>query len=95
MKTHVFGMLIWSLVSFALYTVLTGIGLAPIVSRHETALTKICGVLSGILAAPFIWIPPQSILDGPQAFVLMSIFWGLVFYCLYAFLRRHQRSRKA
>ncbi len=95
MKTHCFGILIWSLVAFALYTVLTGIGWAPVVSRHETALTTICRVLSGVLAAPFLWIPPQSLLDGLPAFVLMSIFWGSVFYCLYAVLRRFQRSRNA
>ncbi len=93
MKTHVFGILIWSLVAFALYIVVTAIGWVPIVSRQqETALTKICGVISGILTAPFIWIPPQSFLDGPQAFLLMFLFWGVVFYCFHAFLRSYRAS---
>ena len=93
MKTHVFGILVWSLIAFGLYFVLNGIGWSPVITRHETGLTKICGTLSGILTAPFLWISPHGIFDGPQILLLMSLFWGVIFYSVYAFLRRHYRNR--
>ena len=94
MKTHLLGIVVWSLVAFALYTVLSGIGGSPIVTREETALTKTCGTLAEVFPAPFFWIPPRSILGGPQAFVLMSLFWGFVLHGFYRFVRRTGRSRE-
>ena len=41
---------------------------------------------------PFCWIPKNCFLDGPQALILMALFWGTILYVFILGARRLVRN---
>jgi hypothetical protein len=49
---------------------------------------RFCGYIPFVMGYPFSWVRPGSILNGPQLFVLVFLFWGVLLYLLVYVLRR-------
>jgi hypothetical protein len=68
------------------------VALSPIINRPDNlprtkdalpVSVRLCGFIADAMSYPFTFIPPHSILDGPQVMILAALFWGLILYfCL-------------
>jgi hypothetical protein len=93
---HVFGVVVASGVAFLVWTLATGVAWSPILARGDESarsyedplVVRFCGQVVYGMDYPFLWIRPQSFLDGPRSFALMSLFWGCILYLLFHVFRR-------
>lgn len=62
-----------------------GMAMSQYISREETFLTRIGGWISSAMLLPFGWIPVGVLPEGPAAFIIVYVFWGLLFYAAWRF----------
>ena len=88
---HVIGIAVSSGIAFAIWTVSTAIAWSPIIARSDDSersyeklplFIRFCVHIPEVMGYPFSWIRPHGIWDGPQEFVLIWMFWGIIIYLL-------------
>jgi hypothetical protein len=83
------GLGICFVIAFGVWIIATAIAWGPLISRPDdlprddlatTPLQDFCGRINEGMLYPFMWIAPRSLVDGPQAWVLLAVFWGAVLF---------------
>ncbi len=94
---HVAGVLICSLLAYAIWIASSAVAFSPIIARGDDSprtfealpvYIRFCSYLSEAMCYPFLWIRPGSTLDGSHALVLMALFWGGILYLPFYAIRR-------
>jgi hypothetical protein len=100
------GVAVGSVFAFLIWIVCDIIGLIPITSERvrESSpqdhpafwiVVQFFGCITYAMDYPLSWIRPGSILDGPQQLILLSLFWGIIFYLLFYAFRRFRHKAVA
>ncbi|MBL9185465.1 MAG: hypothetical protein JNN17_25175 [Verrucomicrobiaceae bacterium] len=87
---HCFGFCIAMILAFLILQVSLGFVMSQYIGREEMLLTRIGGWISSAMLWPFGWIPVGALPEGPSAFIIVYVFWGLLFYAAWLFWKhRH------
>ena len=86
---HLLGVFGCSLAAFLIWLTATAVAMRPIINRTDdlsrnengfSTVERICGNVSDGMGYPFSSLPAHGILDGPQSFLIMALFWGSLLY---------------
>ena len=77
--------------AFLLVQVSLGLVMSQHINREETVLTWMAGWVSSLMLWPFGWIPVGVLPDGPSAFIIVYLFWGLLFYAAWRLWKCRRR----
>ena len=85
------GLCIAMIMAFLLLQLSLGLVTSQYISKEETLLTWIGFWISSTMLWPFVWIPVGVLPDGPSAFIIVYVFWGLLLYSAWHLWRRRTR----
>jgi hypothetical protein len=78
---------------FLFWLILSTIGWSSVFGKRDLWIVQVIHLPLVLYGAPFRWVKPGSVLDGPALLALPALFWGGILYasCLgIAWLRRAQ-----
>lgn len=88
---HVAGIAIATLAAVLLLQASLGLAMSQYIKREMTMLTVAGGWISSAMLWPFGWIPVGVLPEGPSAFIIVYVFWGLLFYAAWRLRKRRRR----